>query len=102
MVPRRVAPAGLIGVGFETLVSSLSTAVGLNATNKAGRAFHISIETQNARYRGDGTDPALSTGVVLIKDNAYWFEDIDGNKLKFIRETGTCKISVMAYKRAGD
>lgn len=98
---RRFAPAGLIALGFQTLSLGNSTALGLNTTTIAGTAFHISIETQNIRYRGDGTDPALSTGVLLIKDADYWMLGINGVNLNFQRTTGTAKVSIMSYKWPG-
>ena len=99
---RRTAPAGLIPAGFQTLSLANSTALGLNSTCILGKAFHLSVETQNARYRGDAVAPALTTGVLLVKDADYWIQDIDGANLKFQRTTGTAKVSIMAYTRPGE
>ena len=99
---RRNTPAGLVAVGFQALSLSNSTASGLNTTCATGKFFHVSVETQDARYRGDGTNPALTTGVLLKKDLEHWIMDVAGSQIKFQRTTGTTKISVMAYKYDGE
>lgn len=99
---KRTAPAGLIAVGFQVLSLANSTAVGVNSTVGKAQALHISVETQNARYRGDGTAPALTTGVLLVKDHDYWFDGVQVANLKFQRTTGTCKVSIMGYRRPGE
>lgn len=71
---------------------------------RASRVLDISVETQAVRYRADGTNPALTTGVVIPKDLApFRFEGFNGtSKLKFQRTTGTSKVSIMGYKHPGD
>ena len=104
MAAKRVTLAGLIPVGFEVLTLSNSTAAGLNSTNRTATVFDVSVETNNARYRADGTAPTLTTGVVLLKDvGPYRWEGFNGTAvLKFQRTTGTAKISIQSYKLAGD
>jgi len=99
---KRFAPAGLISVGFQTIILANSTAVGLNSTVKKGSTIHFSVETANARYRADGTDPALTTGVLLVKDHDYWIEGVPAAAIMFQRSTGTSKISVQGYRRPGE
>jgi hypothetical protein len=100
---KRNIPAGITSVGFQTITQTNSTAVGLNTTCIVGKLFHVSVETQNARYRVDGTSPAATTGVLLLTTNSpYWIE-APGTNLKFIKVTGgTSKISVQAYKYKGE
>ena len=98
MTTKRTLPGALFPSTFETISSANSTAIGLNTTARLCDVLHISVETADARYRADGTDPALTTGVLLQKDADYWFYGHErGTGLKFIRSTGTCKISVMGY-----
>ena len=99
----RTAPAGLIAAGFQTLTLSNSTALGINSTVQAtgANAFMFSVETNNARVRFDSTAPALTTGILIVKDNDYLFEGIDVTQLKFQRVTGTCKVSIQAFTRPG-
>ena len=99
---KRNIPSGLVGLGLQTLSLTNSTASGLNTTTAAGKFFHISVETNDCRYRGDGTNPALTTGVLLKKDLEHWIMDVPGSSLKFQRTTGTSKISIMAYKYKGE
>lgn len=101
---KRNIPAGLVSVGFQTISQTNSTAQGLNTTCAAGHTFLVSVETQSARMRHDGTAPAASTGVLLLTTNSpYWLEGVSGTNLKFIKATGgTSKISVQAYKYRGE
>ena len=94
-------PVGLVSVGFQTLSLSNSTASGLNSTAIVGKVFHLSVETQAARYRADGTAPALTTGVLLATGD-HWIHNVAGSALKFQRSTGTSKISIQAYKYKGE
>ena len=99
---KRNIPAGMVACGFQTLSLSNSTASGLNTTCIVGKFFHLSVETNDCRYRADGTSPALTTGVLLKKDLEHWLMDIPGSTLKFQRATGTTKISIMSYKYKGE
>ena len=98
-------PRGLTAVGFQALSLANSTALGLNSTCKAGRVFHLSVETNTVRYRADAsnstTAPKLTTGV-LLATGMTWLLDVPPANLKFQRTTGTAKVSVMAYKYVGD
>lgn len=100
---KRNIPAGMTSAGFQTLTLSNSTAVGLNTTCRVGKFFHVSVETNSCRYRFDGTAPALTTGVLLATGEHWLPLDAQaGTALKFQRSTGTCKVSVMAYKYLGE
>jgi len=94
---RRNAPTIFESVGFQTISLANSTASGLNSTCTPGIWFHLSVETNDVRYRADGTAPALTTGVLLATGD-HWIPDVQGSALKFQRTTGTCKLSVQAYK----
>ena len=99
MTAKRTALAGLTPLDFETITLANSTAVGFNTTIRGGASvIDLCAETQNARYRGDGTDPTLSTGVLLPKDVWQRWEGYNGDaNIKFQRTTGTVTIGVMAY-----
>jgi len=104
MPPRRVTLGGLIAVGFQTLSLSNSTALALNSTvRNQATVLDISVETNAARYRADGTNPTLSTGVVLQVNNTYRWEGFNGTGLlKFQRATGTSKVSIFGWRHVGD
>lgn len=99
---KRNTPAGMVAAGFQTISLANSTALGLNTTCIVGKFFHLSVETNDARYRADGTNPALTTGVLLKKDLEHWIMDVPGSTLKFQRTTGTAKVSIMSYKYKGE
>jgi len=99
---KRTAPAGLIALGFETITLANSTASGLNSTNDVASSIIFSVETNNLRYRDDGTDAALTTGVLFQKDDTYHIDGVIGSSVSFQRSTGECKVSLMAYTRPGD
>lgn len=96
-------PAQMVSVGFQQILQTNSTAQGLNTTCAAGRMFNLSVETQSARYRADGTLPTANTGVLISSGENTWLFDVPGSSLKFYRAAGgTSKISIMAYRYVGD
>lgn len=99
---KRNIPAGLISAGFQTISLANSTALGLNTTCILGKAFLVSVETKAARVRMDGSNPALTTGVLLNTTNSPYFLDVPGSVLKFQRTTGTAKVGVQAFKYKGE
>lgn len=98
---QRVGLAGLIPAAFQTMTLSDSTAISVDSTVRTAGAqvLDISVETNNVRYRADGTDPTLNTGVVLQKDTLYRFSGYNGtSNMAFQRTTGSATVSIMAYK----
>lgn len=100
-MPRTNVLHPLVSAGFQMISLANSTALGLNSTCQAGHWFHISVETNTVRYRSDGSVPALTTGVLLATGD-HWLSNVPGTALKFPRTTGTCKLSVQAYKYVGE
>jgi hypothetical protein len=101
MAKQRIGFAGLVPLAFQAISLADSTAVGINSTVRAlnPEMLYIGVETQPVRYRADGTDPTLSTGVVIPKDLAPLAMPFNNTAaLKFQRTTGTAAVSVMAYK----
>ena len=101
----RTMLAGLIPTGFQEINLINGTAIGLNSTIRTlgGSVLRISVETQDARFREDGTDPALSTGVLLPSGVTYLWEGYNGTSaLMFQRTTGISTIQVQSYKHVGD
>src|SRR5574342_126080 len=101
---KRNIPAGMSVVGFQVISQANSTAQGLNTTCVAGKVFHVSVETQSARYRAASTAPTTNTGVLLATGSSpHWLLDVPATNLKFFRAAGgTSKISIMAYKYKGE
>lgn len=98
---KRNIPAALINSGFQKIATN-STATLLNSTCQLGSAFLLSVETQSIRVVFDGsTTPAASTGVLLTAANSpYFFDGIDGTKLKLARAVAGAIVNVQAWKRA--
>ncbi len=99
---KRNIPAGLVSSGFQTVSLANSTALGLNTTCIAGKAFLVSVETKAVRVRMDGTSPALTTGVLLNTTSSPYFFNVPGSVLKFQRSTGTSKVTIQAFKFKGE
>lgn len=105
MPPRVNRMGDLIPAAFQTSSLANSTAVAINSTvrNAGACVLDVSVETNNVRYRADATAPTLTTGVLLQKDDTYRFYGYNGTSLfRFQRQTGTAKISIMAYRYKGD
>lgn len=106
MASPRVLPGLFVPVAFQTASLANSTAVAVNSTVRAAKPSRlvVSVETQSVRFRDDGTNPTLTTGVLLTAANSpYVFEGYNRTSaLKFQRSTGTAKISIAAYKNFGD
>lgn len=99
MPANRIMQSALIPVGFQKITLSNSTAVAVNSTCRQSDVLHFSVETNNVRYRMDGTAPTLTTGVLLFADEQYGIDGFNGTSvLKFQRSTGSAIVSVMAYK----
>ena len=104
MAVKKIGYGGLAPLALNTISLSNSTAVAVNSTCQASAdVLHISVETNAVRYRADGTDPALTTGVVLQKDNDYWWYHYNRTSvLKFQRTTGTATVYIQPYQWAAD
>ena len=91
--------SALTPLTLQTVSLTNSTAVAVNSTTQGAHVLHLSVETNDVRYRSDGTDPALTTGVLLQKDLDYWFLNYNGtSQFKFQRSTGSATIHVQPYQ----
>lgn len=90
-------------LGYQQL-GTLTSAVGLTVPArdpltgmdmKANFAL-IVAETQDVRWRDDGTDPTASVGM-LLKAGVIFQYDGDLKKIKFIETTASAKINVSYY-----
>lgn len=97
----RVGLAGLIPVGFQTMSLANSTSVAVNSTCRSGSVLLISVETNHARFRSDGTNPTLTTGVLLPTGLLHRIEFNGTSVMKFQRSTGVSKVSLMSFEYAG-
>jgi len=101
MATRRITPARKTSCAFQKITTN-STATLLNSTGQTGNTFLLSVETQSIRVVFDGsTTPAASTGVLLTAANSpYYFEGIDGTKIKIARATAGAIVNVQSWRVA--
>lgn len=87
-------------LGYQQITSlSSSTALTIATdenTRNAGRAI-ISPETQNVRWRDDGTAPTASVGYLLAAGSELVYEG-SLDKLRFIEVTASAKLNICYYK----
>ena len=81
-------------LGYQQ-ITSLSSATGLTPPQGATLAL-IVPETQNVRWRDDGTNPTASVGMPIFVGASLSY-DGDFNKIKFIEESPSAKINVSFY-----
>ena len=84
-----------LSAGFSQL-TSLATATGVSAPLEAKAAI-IQAETQNIRWRDDGTAPTAGIGMQLAAGTSFLFT---GNlqALQIIEETASAKANISFYK----
>lgn len=87
---------GGVSLGFQA-VSGLSTAKGITVPANAATAV-IVAETQDVRWRDDGTDPDANTGMLLAAGAEMTYTG-DLAKLKFIETTASATLGVTCYNR---
>lgn len=89
-------------IGYQQ-ITSLSSAVNLtvpttdkNGMNQKPNFALIVCETQNVRWRDDGTSPTSSVGMPLIPGVPLQY-DGDLTKIQFIEQAGTAKLNISYY-----
>ena len=89
-------------LGYQQ-ITSLSEATGLTvpAVDRFGNKVMptmalIICETQNVRWRDDGTAPTASVGMPLTVGTALQY-DGDLNRIQFIEQTGSAKLNISYY-----
>jgi len=81
-------------LGYQQ-ITSLSSAAGLTIPQGATLAL-IVPETQNVRWRDDGTDPTASVGMPIFVGASLSY-DGDLNRIKFIETTASSKLNISYY-----
>lgn len=89
-------------LGYQQ-ITSMGSAGGLTlpTTDKNGlkqkpTVAWIVAESQDVRWRDDGTDPSATVGMLLPK-NTLLVYDGDLSKIKFIETTASAKLNVSYY-----
>jgi len=112
MTAASTARPGPLGRGVYVQITSLSASTALSASFPAGSGtipggstytdFNVALiqaETQNVRWRDDGTAPTASVGHILAAGETMFYEG-DMNNLKFIEVTTSAKLNVTFYVQA--
>lgn len=81
-------------LGYQQ-ITSLSSAAGLTVPQGATLAL-IVPETQNVRWRDDGTNPTASVGMPIFVGASLSY-DGDFNRIKFIEESASAKLNISYY-----
>lgn len=95
----------LVPLGYGQ-VTDLSAAVGLPTVGSPAAipptadVAIITAETQDVRYRDDGTAPTASVGQPLAKGTALIYTG-SLSAIQFIQQTASAKLNVSYYKNAG-
>lgn len=83
-------------LGYQQ-ITSLSSAVGLTSIPAGTISVNVQPETQNVRYRDDGTNPTSSVGMILYVGGVYEFKLAQIASMKFIEVTASAKLNVSCY-----
>lgn len=90
--------------GIQAISATSSTAVGITISSaSAASATYMGpnlaifvAETQNIRWRDDGTDPTATVGMP-VSAGSYFSYDGDLRKIKFIGQAGQAIVNVALY-----
>lgn len=85
---------GLEPKGYQQ-ITSLAAAAALTIPAGA-RVAIIECETQNVRWRDDGTDPTATVGMILETGDEFLYSG-KLSKLKFIEAAASGKLNVSFY-----
>lgn len=85
---------GLVPRGYQQ-ITSLVAAAGLTVPSGAILAI-IQCESQNVRWRDDGTDPTATVGMDLATDETFIYTG-DLSTIKFIEKAASAKLNISYY-----
>ncbi len=88
-------------MGYQQ-ITSLNAAVGLTVpgkdTNGIGpKLALLQAQTQNVRWRDDGTNPTASVGMILYAGADPYPYDGDLSKIKFIEVAASAALNISYY-----
>lgn len=85
----------LVPNGFQQ-ITTVSAAVGLTVPDGTKLAM-IQAESQNVRWRDDGTNPTAAIGMKLVANDILVYTGVM-SAIKFIEETVSAKLNITYYK----
>ena len=78
-------------------ITSLSAAVGFTSIPAGTEVVLVQPQTQNVRYRDDGTSPTASVGIVLVALTVYEFSVAQFSSMKFIETAASAALNCAFY-----
>jgi hypothetical protein len=82
-------------LGFQP-ITVLTAAVGLTVPNGAAKAL-VQVESQNVRWRDDGTDPTATVGMLLSAGSILEYDAAQLDRVKFIEVAPSAKLNISYY-----
>lgn len=103
-----MADRNLDALGYGQ-ITSLSAAVAVSSATFAGAAGFpagtsevvLQPETQNVRYRDDGTNPTASVGMILFAGTMYTFDINQIARMNVIETVASAKLNISCYGTKG-
>lgn len=77
-------------------ITSLAAATGITAPAGATLAM-IQAESQNVRWRDDGTNPTASVGMIIAAGDILMYTG-DFSAIRLIEVTGSAKLNITYYR----
>lgn len=77
-------------------ITNVSAAVGLTVPDKT-RIAMIQPESQNVRWRDDGTNPTSAIGMILVANDILVYSGVMSS-IKFIETAASAKLNITYYK----
>lgn len=78
-------------------ITSLSSAAGLGTIPAETKYVMIQAESQNIRWRDDGTNPTTTVGMLLVAGDILVYSGVMSS-IKFIEVSASAKLNVTFYK----
>jgi hypothetical protein len=92
----QVIDGTLVPAGWQR-ITSLPSAATLTVPASAKIAL-IQCETQNVRFRDDGTDPEAGVGMLMVAGNPPFLYTGDLSALRFIETAASASLNVLYYQ----
>lgn len=80
-----------------TQITNLVAAVGVGTIPPGTEMILVQCQTQNVRYRDDGTDPTGTVGMVLVALTIYEFSVAQIARMKFIETAASAALNLSFY-----
>lgn len=89
-----------VGVAAAALLYTFLDATLVSGSNVIAGVDYVIVqpESQNIRWRDDGTAPTASVGHLIVANQTYVFTRSQFARLRFIETAASATVNVTAYK----